>query len=145
MKTGSTAIRKSFRISWSRSRKTVSRCAAPNSDAITCWLKVVGSKAGQEAFNPLKGSICARTDCDASLFDDYLKSAMSDWKQDKIVPSLAHGGKGQLHVRIQVWTPHRLTAEQKEMFDRLAQIEAQPQGETVGRRFWRRLRDALGA
>lgn len=64
---------------------------APNSDAVTCWLKVVGSKAGQEAFNPLKGSICARTDCDASLFDDYLKSAMSDWKQDKIVPSLAHG------------------------------------------------------
>jgi glucose/mannose transport system substrate-binding protein len=51
----------------------------------------VGSKAGHEAFNPLKGSICARTDCDASLFDDYLKSAMADWKQDKIVPSLAHG------------------------------------------------------
>ena len=25
---------------------------------------VVGSKEGQEAFNPLKGSICARTDCD---------------------------------------------------------------------------------
>jgi molecular chaperone DnaJ len=61
------------------------------------------------------------------------------------LPSLAHGGKGQLHVRIQVWTPHRLTAEQKELFDRLAEIEAQPQGDTVGRRFWRRLRDALGA
>ncbi len=28
------------------------------------WLTVAASKAGQEAFNPLKGSICARTDCD---------------------------------------------------------------------------------
>jgi glucose/mannose transport system substrate-binding protein len=64
---------------------------APNRDAVLCWLKVVGSKAGQEAFNPLKGSICARTDCDPKLFDEYLQSAMNDWKKDAIVPSLAHG------------------------------------------------------
>lgn len=64
---------------------------APNANAVKCWLKVVGSKEGQEAFNPLKGSICARTDCDASLFDAYLQSAMADWKKDTIVPSLAHG------------------------------------------------------
>jgi glucose/mannose transport system substrate-binding protein len=64
---------------------------APNKDAVNCWLKVVGSKAGQEAFNPLKGSICARTDCDPKLFDEYLQSAMNDWKKDTIVPSLAHG------------------------------------------------------
>ncbi|HLB23088.1 MAG TPA: ABC transporter substrate-binding protein [Dehalococcoidia bacterium] len=64
---------------------------APNPDAVNCWLKLVGSKAGQEAFNPLKGSICARTDCDAALFDEYLNSATDDWKQDAIVPSLAHG------------------------------------------------------
>ena len=31
------------------------------------WLKLAGSKAGQEAFNPKKGSICARTDCDPAL------------------------------------------------------------------------------
>jgi glucose/mannose transport system substrate-binding protein len=64
---------------------------APNQPAVECWLKVVGSKAGQEAFNPLKGSICARTDCDPSLFDAYLQSAIADWKKDTIVPSLAHG------------------------------------------------------
>ena len=64
---------------------------APNSEAVRCWLKVVGSKEGQEAFNPLKGSICARTDCDPKLFDEYLQSAMTDWKKDTIVPSLAHG------------------------------------------------------
>jgi len=64
---------------------------APNPDAVKCWLKLVGSKAGQEAFNPLKGSVCARTDCDTSLFDAYLQSAITDWKKDDIVPSLAHG------------------------------------------------------
>jgi glucose/mannose transport system substrate-binding protein len=64
---------------------------APNAAAVDCWLKLVGSKEGQEAFNPLKGSICARTDCDPSLFDEYLQSAMEDWKTDTIVPSLAHG------------------------------------------------------
>jgi glucose/mannose transport system substrate-binding protein len=64
---------------------------APNRDAVVCWLRVVGSKDGQEAFNPLKGSICARTDCDAALFDEYLQAAMTDWQADTIVPSLAHG------------------------------------------------------
>jgi len=64
---------------------------APNPDAVTCWLKLVGSKEGQEAFNPLKGSVCARTDCDSSLFNPYLQSAITDWKSDTIVPSLAHG------------------------------------------------------
>src|SRR3990172_4615461 len=64
---------------------------APNPDAVRCWLRVVGSNEGQEAFNPLKGSVCARTDCDPSLFDSYLQSAIEDWKSDTIVPSLAHG------------------------------------------------------
>jgi putative multiple sugar transport system substrate-binding protein len=38
--------------------------SAKNPDQTTAWLTVAASKAGQEAFNPLKGSICARTDCD---------------------------------------------------------------------------------
>ena len=63
----------------------------PNPDEATAWLKVAGSKAGQEAFNPKKGSICARTDCDLSLFNDYLKSAAGDWQKDAIVPSVVHG------------------------------------------------------
>jgi glucose/mannose transport system substrate-binding protein len=55
------------------------------------WLKLAGSKAGQEAFNPKKGSICARTDCDPNLFNAYLQSAMQDWSKDAIVPSVVHG------------------------------------------------------
>ncbi len=64
---------------------------AKNPDAARSWLRLIGSKEGQEAFNPVKGSICARTDCDPSLFGPYLQSAMQDWQQDTIVPSLAHG------------------------------------------------------
>ncbi len=64
---------------------------APNQENLMNWLKVAGSKEGQEAFNPKKGSICARTDCDPALFNAYLQSAMTDWSQDAIVPSVAHG------------------------------------------------------
>jgi glucose/mannose transport system substrate-binding protein len=54
-------------------------------------LKIAGSKEGQEAFNPVKGSICARTDCDKALFGEYLQSAMADWASNKVVGSLTHG------------------------------------------------------
>jgi len=55
------------------------------------WLTVAASKAGQEAFNPLNGSICARTDCDPSLFSEYSQGATKDWSTDKLVGSLYHG------------------------------------------------------
>jgi glucose/mannose transport system substrate-binding protein len=64
---------------------------APHPDNAKAWLTVAGSKAGQEAFNPVKGSICARTDCDPALFNEYLKSAIVDWSADTIVGSLTHG------------------------------------------------------
>ncbi len=64
---------------------------APNEEAAMDWLKVAGSKEGQEAFNPVKGSICARTDCDKSLFGEYLQSAMADWSNNVVVGSLTHG------------------------------------------------------
>ena len=63
----------------------------PHPEAALAWLKVAGSKEGQEAFNPIKGSICARTDCDKSLFGEYLQSAMDDWAKDIVVGSLTHG------------------------------------------------------
>ncbi|MEN6570575.1 MAG: ABC transporter substrate-binding protein [Anaerolineaceae bacterium] len=70
---------------------------APNQAAAKAWLQVVGSKAGQEAFNPKKGSICARIDCDDAAFKavpetyDYLHATAAEWKTDKIVPSIVHG------------------------------------------------------
>jgi glucose/mannose transport system substrate-binding protein len=64
---------------------------APNRDAAVAWLTVAGSQEGQDAFNPLKGSIPARTDGDRSLYNVYLLSAMDDFASNAIVPSLAHG------------------------------------------------------
>jgi len=64
---------------------------APHPEGALDWLRVAGSKAGQEAFNPVKGSICARTDCDTSLFAEYLQTAMADWSTDTVVGSLTHG------------------------------------------------------
>jgi len=60
-------------------------------DAALKWLKLLGSREGQDVFNPLKGSLAARLDSDLSLYNAYLKSAASDWKSNKVVGSLAHG------------------------------------------------------
>jgi glucose/mannose transport system substrate-binding protein len=57
----------------------------------TDWLTVAASKEGQEAFNPLKGSICARTDCDQKLFSEYSQNAAKDWASNTVVGSLTHG------------------------------------------------------
>jgi len=65
--------------------------AARNRANALNWLKVSGSKAGQEAFNPKKGSICARTDCNQALFNAYLQSSAKDWAKDALVPSVIHG------------------------------------------------------
>ena len=67
---------------------------APHRNAAIAWLKVCGSQAGQDAFNPKKGSISARTDADLSLYDDYLKSASADWSKDRLVGSTVHGVMG---------------------------------------------------
>lgn len=64
-----------------------------NPDGTLAWLTVAASKEGQEAFNPLKGSICARTDCDPSKFSEYSQNAMKDWTSptETVVGSLTHG------------------------------------------------------
>ena len=64
---------------------------AKHPDATLDWLTVAASKAGQEAFNPLKGSICARTDCDQTLFSEYSQDAAKDWTSNVVVGSLMHG------------------------------------------------------
>jgi glucose/mannose transport system substrate-binding protein len=64
---------------------------ADNREGAIAWLTVAGSQEGQDAFNPVKGSIPARTDGDRSLYDDYLLSAMDDWESDQLTGSLTHG------------------------------------------------------
>jgi glucose/mannose transport system substrate-binding protein len=55
------------------------------------WLRVVGSKEGQEAFTVLKGSICARSDCNLEVYPSYLQWSAQDYAKAQLLPSLAHG------------------------------------------------------
>jgi len=64
---------------------------APHREEAIAWLKCVGSKEAQEAFNPLKGSIPARTDVDRSKFDNYHQWSMDSFAKDKLVASCVHG------------------------------------------------------
>ena len=64
---------------------------APHKEAAIAWLKSVGSREAQEAFNPLKGSIPARTDVDHSKFDGYHQWSMDSFAKDKPIPSCVHG------------------------------------------------------
>ncbi len=64
---------------------------APNRAAAIRWLSLLGSKRAQDAFNPVKGSIPARQDANPRLYNAYLKSALRDWKTNKLAGSLTHG------------------------------------------------------
>jgi glucose/mannose transport system substrate-binding protein len=64
---------------------------APNELGTKNWLRSLGSQEAQEAFNPLKGSICARTDCDRTKFGPYHNWSMDSFAQDALVPTVVHG------------------------------------------------------
>src|SRR5690625_2670090 len=62
-----------------------------NPDEVKEFLTFLGSTEAQDVFNPLKGSIPARVDADESEYDEYGTDTMADFKDSKLVPSLAHG------------------------------------------------------
>jgi len=59
------------------------------------------------------------------------------------LPVLGQSAKGDLLVRIHVWTPERLSAEQERLFRELATTEGEPPKRSPG--FWSKLKEALGA
>jgi glucose/mannose transport system substrate-binding protein len=63
---------------------------APHPENARNWLITLGSKEAQEAFNPLKGSIPARTDANRDLFTPYHQWSMDSFSNDALVPSAAH-------------------------------------------------------
>lgn len=67
---------------------------APNADNTLAWLSLLGSVEGQNAFNPLKGSIPANINAVAvapELYNTYLQDAAADWASNTLVGSLVHG------------------------------------------------------
>ena len=61
----------------------------------------------------------------------------------KGLPTLGQASVGDLLIRIHVWTPEKLTAEQERLFRQLAAVEGDPPKRDAG--FWSRLKEALGA
>jgi molecular chaperone DnaJ len=61
------------------------------------------------------------------------------------LPHLGGSGRGDQHVRIHVWTPTELTAEQQELFRKLAEVEGPVPGGRRQRGFWDRVKDAFAA
>ena len=61
----------------------------------------------------------------------------------KGLPRLGQKTAGDLNVRVHVWTPQNLSAEQRRLLEELAKIEGAPPKE--GSSFWTRLKEALGA
>lgn len=65
----------------------------------------------------------------------------------KGLPRLGGAGRGDQHVRVQIWTPQELTPEQEQLFHRLAEIEGSPPSADGRQRsgFWSRVREAFSA
>ncbi|MEN3304338.1 MAG: glucose/mannose transport system substrate-binding protein [Micromonosporaceae bacterium] len=66
---------------------------ARHPDLARKWLIECGSVAGEDLFNPQKGSVPARTDADPTKYTGYLAGALQQWRDPhtRIVGSLAHG------------------------------------------------------
>jgi len=62
----------------------------------------------------------------------------------KGLPHIGEGGHGDLHVRVHVWTPTKLSPEQRSALEALAKIEGAPPTENAGRQIWEDLKRALG-
>ena len=63
----------------------------------------------------------------------------------KGLPRVNANGTGDLHVRVQLWTPERVTNEEKELLARLAEIQPAVPTDERGKGFWAKMKEALGA
>jgi molecular chaperone DnaJ len=63
----------------------------------------------------------------------------------KGLPRLGEGSRGDLHVRVQVWTPADLSDAQEQLFLELKKVEGEPPADSLGRGFWNKIREAFGA
>jgi molecular chaperone DnaJ len=60
------------------------------------------------------------------------------------LPRVNTHGTGDLHVRVQMWTPERLTEREQELIKELSKVQRSVPVDR-GKSFWTRMRDALGA
>jgi molecular chaperone DnaJ len=63
----------------------------------------------------------------------------------KGLPRLGNAGRGDVHVRVHVWTPERLAPEQETLFRELSKVEGQPPSQAGVKKFWQQIREAFRA
>jgi molecular chaperone DnaJ len=61
------------------------------------------------------------------------------------LPRVNAGGTGDLHVRVQLWTPERLTEEERQLVARLGELQPGVPADGRGKGFWAKMKEALGA
>lgn len=60
------------------------------------------------------------------------------------LPRVNASGTGDLHVRVQLWTPDELTPREEGLLQELAEVETKP-SQTRAKGFWRKMKEALRA
>jgi len=60
------------------------------------------------------------------------------------LPRVNASGTGDLHVRVQLWTPDVVSDEEESMLRRLSELSAHPPA-TRSKGFWAKMKEALGA
>jgi molecular chaperone DnaJ len=61
------------------------------------------------------------------------------------LPRVNGGGTGDLHVRVQLWTPEELSDEERTLIGQLSEIQASIPADGRGKGFWAKMKEALGA
>ncbi len=61
------------------------------------------------------------------------------------LPRVNANGTGDLHVRVQLWTPDRLTEDEKKLIEQLGEVQQSVPLETRSKGFWAKMKEALGA
>ena len=59
------------------------------------------------------------------------------------LPRVNASGVGDLHVRVQLWTPETVSREEEALIRKLAEMQQAPKSREKG--FWTRMKEALGA
>ncbi len=63
----------------------------------------------------------------------------------KGLPRVHASGMGDLHVRVQLWTPERLTDDERDLLTRLGEIQPGVPADGRGKGFWAKMKEVLGA
>jgi molecular chaperone DnaJ len=61
------------------------------------------------------------------------------------LPRVNSSGVGDLHVRVQLWTPDIIGDEERELLARLGELQGAPPPQRPARGFWSKMKEALGA